>query len=89
MIWKLKGDHLKLGRVRDIRWGIPWEMRIPVIITMAMNRAHKMTSKMHGCINEKKTGLSRRKQKLETDMKFFNHFSSLNITKCSRRRSNV
>ena len=53
-------------------------MRISVVMTMAMNRAHKMILKMHGCINEKKTDLPQRKQKLETDMKFFNHFSSLN-----------
>lgn len=89
MIWKLKGNNLKLGRVKGTRCGIPWEMRIPVVMTMAMNRAHKMILKMHGCINEKKTDLPQRKQKLETDMKFFNHFSSLNITKCSGRISKV
>lgn len=41
-----------------------------------------------GWTNEKKTDVSRRKQKLETDMKSFMHFSPLNTTKyweCSGR----
>lgn len=49
-------------------------MRIPVVMTMAMNRAHKMILKMHGCINEKKTDLPQRKQKNGNRYEIFQPF---------------